>query len=342
MSPGYGHPMQRLRPAFLILPLALGMSGCGEQPASPKAAAPVKTEAVAHESDLLKLTLTPEAQARLGLATVRVGAGSAAASRATSGEIVVPAGVGGVPTNSVSNLQQLGIQQVTADGEVARSRAQVRLAQIALNRAEALVREEAGSVRARDEAAAALATAQAAASAAVAQRRLLGPAIQSLGNQPTLWVRVPVFGTDISEIERSRTALIRPLGSEDGGGAPRAARLVQAPPSANAVAGTVDLYFSLNNRDRAYRVGQRVSVTLPIAGGTREGLSVPTSAIVRDIYGGEWVYARTAPNTYIRQRIETAQVSGDHAILSRGLADGAEIVTAGAAELFGSEFGVAH
>lgn len=324
-------------PVYRMVPLLL-IAGCGSQSAPPHSA-PVKAEAVAHESDLLRLTLTREAQARLGIATVRVGTGSAAAKRETSGEVVVPAGAGGVPTNSVSNLQQLGVQQVAADGEVARTRAQVRLARIALDRASALVREEAGSVRGRDEAAAALATAQAAAQAAVAQRRLLGPAVAALGSQANLWVRVPVFGTDMDAIERGRAILVRPLGSA---GPARAARPVQAPPSANAVAGTVDLYFAIDNRDRAYRVGQRVGVALPLAGGSRDGLSVPNSAIVRDIYGGEWVFTKTAPDTFVRQRIEVAATDGDRAILSRGLSGGAEVVTAGAAELFGSEFGVAH
>ena len=48
------------------------------------------------------------------------------------------------------------------------------------------------------------------------------------------------------------------------------------------------------------RVGQRVAVELPLAGRT-QGLSVPSSAIVRDIYGGEWVYAKTAPDVFIRE-----------------------------------------
>lgn len=329
--------MTALRSILVLVPICL-LAACGSKP-SAAPPAPAKAEAVVHESDLLRLTLTREAQARLGIATIRVGAGSVSAKRATSGEIVVPAGVGGVPTNSVSNLQQLGIQQVAADGEVARTRAQLGLARIAFDRAAALVREEAGSVRARDEAAAALAAAKAAADAASAQRRLLGPAIRSLANQSALWVRVPVFGSDVGAVERGRAAMIRPLGDT---GTARAARPVQAPPSANAVAGTVDLYFALDNRNGAYRVGQRVGVTLPIAGGTTDGLSVPTSAIVRDIYGGDWVYAKTAPDVFIRQRIEVASTQGDRAILARGLTPGAEVVTAGAAELFGTEFGVAH
>lgn len=320
-------------------PLLVILTGCGSDPASPPAP-PTKAAAVAHESDLLKLTLTTQAQQRLGIRTVRIGDGSAAQVRETSGEVVVPAtGGAGVPTGSTSNLAQIGVSQVAAEGEVARAQAQVRLAVIAYNRADALVREEAGSVRGRDEAAAALATARAALDAARAQRGLLGPSIASMGNLSTLWVRVPVFGTDVSAIERGRTATVRPLG--DDRAAPRAARPVQAPPSANAVAGTVDLFFALDNRDPAYRVGQRVAVALPL-GGRADGLSVPTAAIVRDIYGGEWVYRKTAPDTYVRQRIEVASVTDGRALLSRGLERGAEVVTDGAAELFGTEFGTPH
>lgn len=160
-----------------------------------------------------------------------------------------------------------------------------------------------------------------------------------MGRQPALWVRVPVFGTDIGGIDRMRPAMVRPLG--DTAAPPRRARAVPAPPSANATAATVDLFFALDNRDQAYRVGQRVAVALPL-GGTAAALSVPTAAIVRDIYGGEWVYRRTAPNTYVRQRIEVASLAGNQALLARGLARGAEVVTDGAAELFGTEFGTPH
>lgn len=321
----------------MLLPLCF-LQACGKAP-SAKPVPPAKTEAVTHESDLLKITLTPQAEHRLGIRVVRVSDGSAVRMRETSGEIVVPPFGGGVPTGSTSNLAQIGASQAVADGEVARTQALLRLARIAFARADALVREDAGSVRGRDEAAAGLATARAVADAARVQRRLLGPSVGAMGNQATLWVRVPVFGTDVGAVERERAAVVRPLG--DSAAAPRSARAVQAPPSANAVAGTVDLFFALDNRDRSYRVGQRVAVALPL-GGTDAGLSVPTAAIVRDIYGGEWVYRRTAPSTYVRQRIEVASVSGDRALLSRGLERGADIVTDGAAELFGTEFGTPH
>ena len=326
-----------MRTPLALLPLAL--TACGAEPSKPPAGPPAHAEVIAHESELLKLTLTARAQQRLGIGLARIGSGSASAQRQVAGEIVVPpSSTNGVPVNSLTNLQQIGSQQAAAEAELARASAQARLARIALGRAESLVREEAGSVRGRDEAAAALAAAQAALGAARQQRQLLGPAVASLGSQRTLWVRAAVFGSDIGSVRREAAATIRTLGD---GGSPRLARPVQAPPSANAAAGTVDLYFALDNRDRAFRVGQRVSVDLPFTGQT-EGLSVPSAAIVRDIYGGEWVYQKTAANTFVRQRIEVAAESGGKALIARGLTSGAMVVTDGAAELFGTEFGAAH
>lgn len=321
-------------PAFLAFCLA----ACGPA-AAPPARAPSHAEPVAHESELLKLTLTSQAQQRLGIKLVRVGDGSANAKRQTAGEIVVPpTSAGGVPTSSTSNLPQIASQQAAADGEVARTRAQARLARSALARADALVREEAGSVRGRDEAAAALAAANAAQEVALAQRRLLGPSTASMGSQSLVWVRVPVFGSDISAITRDRAVTIRPLGDQSPG---RQARPVRAAPSANAVAGTVDLYYALPNRDGLFRVGQRVAVDIPLSG-TTSGLAIPSASILRDIHGGEWVYQRTAKDVFVRQRVEVGSEADGRAVLTRGLASGAEVVTDGAAELFGTEFGAAH
>ncbi len=89
----------RLRRCLITqLPLVAVLTSCGVDPA-PSKVPPAKAEAVAHESDLLKLTLTAQAQQRLGIRTVKIGGGSAARIRATSGEIVVPpSDAAGVPT----------------------------------------------------------------------------------------------------------------------------------------------------------------------------------------------------------------------------------------------------
>ncbi|WP_211211191.1 efflux RND transporter periplasmic adaptor subunit, partial [Asticcacaulis biprosthecium] len=178
--------------------------------------------------------------------------------------------------------------------------------------------------------------AQANLKAAHAQRALLGPAVSALNQQGYLWVRATVYAGDLERIDRQATATVQPLGGE---GVRLTAKPVNAPPSANAAAGTVDLYFGFSNTGNAVSVGQRVSVELPVRGAPDTGLTIPASALLRDIYGGEWVYVRTGPHAYERRRVEIATAKDGYFQLNRGLKSGDEVVTAGAAELFGTEFG---
>ena len=108
--------------------------------------------------------------------------------------------------------------------------------------------------------------------------------------------------------------------------------------TADPQAATVDLFYELANPDAKLRPGQRVSVELPTAV-TSEDLVVPHAAILFDIYGGTWVYENVGPQQYVRQRVAVRDVVGDLAVLGRGLEPGAKVVTSGAAELFGTEFG---
>ena len=301
--------------------------------------APATAELIAHEAELLRLTLNPESQQRLGIETVRTTAQTFHAYRQVSGEIVVsPLVRSGVPTGSTTNFQQLAALQVAAEAEVVKAQAQAELAQRTRDRAEAMMREEAGSQRALDESAAALTIAQAALVAAQRQRALLGPAVAALDQHSALWVRASVFSADLDRLERDAPALVHALGDA---GRSSQAHPVEAPPSANSAAGTVDIYYELPESEARFLVGQRVAVDLRVDRAIA-GPGVPLAAIVRDIYGGEWVYQKTAPDTYVRQRIEVAAEHDGSAILRRGPGPGAEIVVAGAAELFGMEFGAAH
>ena len=59
-----------------------------------------------------------------------------------------------------------------------------------------------------------------------------------------------------------------------------------------------------------------------------------------DIYGGNWVYTKIAPNVYSRRRVEVSHIVNEFAVLIRGVKVGDEVVVAGVAEIFGTEFGV--
>ncbi len=73
--------------------------------------------------------------------------------------------------------------------------------------------------------------------------------------------------------------------------------------------------------------------------GEQTGLVVPSAAIMYDIYGGAWVYVAVGERAFQRRRVLIRFSDGDRAVLAEGPAPGADVVVAGAAELYGAEFG---
>ena len=69
---------------------------------------------------------------------------------------------------------------------------------------------------------------------------------------------------------------------------------------------------------------------------------VPYSALLYDAKGDTWVYTNPEPRTYVRERVTVDFIEGDQAVLSDGPPQGTPVVTVGAAELYGTEFGVGH
>ena len=153
-----------------------------------------------------------------------------------------------------------------------------------------------------------------------------------------VWVRVPVYAGDLSSVNHSQTAMIKPLG-ENSANSWRSARFVPGPQTINPQAISTDLFFELPNSDNAFQVGQKVSVTLTQKG-NQSALAIPFSAVVYDIDGGTWVYQQAAKHTYSRNRVLVSRVVNQQAILTKGLGPDVKIVTVGTAELFGTEFGV--
>jgi RND family efflux transporter MFP subunit len=156
-------------------------------------------------------------------------------------------------------------------------------------------------------------------------------------NLASVWIRVPVYVGDLRLIDRRQTARVHAM-NEAPGAPSRPARPVNAPPTANPMNDTADLYFEMANGDGSLRPGQKMGVTLAERA-SEESLVVPWSAVIQDINGGAWIYENVAPQQYARRRVEVRRVVNSLAVLARGPAIGAKIVTAGAAELFGTEFG---
>lgn len=85
------------------------------------------------------------------------------------------------------------------------------------------------------------------------------------------------------------------------------------------------------------KAGDRVPVKYSRrkSGGVRK--VVPYSAVLYDPQGKTWVYTSPEPLIFVRQPIVVDFIEGDRAVLKEGPAVGTEVVTAGAAELFGVE-----
>ncbi len=315
--------------------LACGLSACGAAPAD-KPQPPAKVDAIGHETELMRLTLAADAVRRLDLETYVVGGAQANAfARTVPGEIVAAPRGGGLPVAAGTDLAALAGQQARADADAMRARADLKLAEANLRRASGLVDTEAGSIRARDEATQQVAAAKAALAGATGQRRALGPAVAGMAVGGAIWVRAQVPAADLARIDGGAFVSVRPVGGTGG----IMARPVRGPATATPGAASVDVYYAPAMR-AGLRVGERVLVDLPEQ--TDSGaavIDVPASAILTDINGGEWVYVETAPRQFERRRVEVARIVGGRAMLARGLASGVRVVTAGAAELFGTEFG---
>ena len=66
---------------------------------------------------------------------------------------------------------------------------------------------------------------------------------------------------------------------------------------------------------------------------------IPYAAVLYDPDGSTWTYASPARLVYQRKDISVARIQGDAAVLSRGPPVGTVVVTAGATEIWGVEYG---
>jgi RND family efflux transporter MFP subunit len=259
--------------------------------------------------------------------------------------------------------------RLEADRDLAGAEAELTMATQRVQRLERLLADGATSVRAVEEARAQRTVAEANAAAARARlaefrnspsgtagsiqvRSPISGVLQSIAAAPnqtvaasaplfevvqtdSLWVRVQVFVGERNALDTTKPVTVTNLGGAKGPAL--VATPVAGPPSANPATATTDLFYSLQSGG-GLRPGERVSVQLPLAG-SEQALVVPTAAIVYDMNGGSWVYERTGDTTFVRRRIEIRAQIGDRTAIARGIDAGKEVVTAGAAELFGTEFG---
>jgi RND family efflux transporter MFP subunit len=396
---------------LVVLAEVVGV-GC-QPPSSPASAAkPAPPAKSGHpkEADLATVELTPEAETRVGIKLAPVERKTVPLTSTYGGEVMIPSGrlipvtspftgliqapkgasipaPGSkvkegqpvfvlVPMLTPESRAQMAPLLIESEGQVKQATEQLKIAKVALDRAENLVRDKLGGSASLIDAKAQYDLAQTTLRAAESRRETIakvaadaetgtmntqtiaspsegilqnvhagpgqkiaaGAPLFEVMNLDPIWIRVPVYVGDLSRLDTRREADVG--GLADAPGAPvRKAKPVDAPPSGDPLAATVHVFYEVENHDGALRPGQRVGVSLPMRG-EEQSLVLPLAALNRDIHGDAWVYEKTGEHAYTRRRVLVDRVSGDLAVLAAGrLKPGAEVVTDGAAELFGAEFG---
>jgi hypothetical protein len=330
---------------------AIGWLACGADPAGkPGAAAPAASVGTTvDESALAMLTLSESAEIRLGIETTRVVIARVSRSRRYGGQLTwapAPAPprdgaaayalLAAIPPADLVRMADL---QIAADGALVSARIQAESSQRMLGWAEARLAARAGSQRELEDARTQARLADAALRNAQERRALLGAPALGARTSGALWVRVPVFAGDADRLRAA--GVVRVFGLGEAPYAPgRAARAVPTRIAAAPGAASADLFFELEEPAPAWQAGERVSVSIPL-GVEQDALVVPWSAVLHDFRGGTWVYREVAAHRFERLRVEVDGVEGRRAVLARGVEHGMAVVTAGAAELFGSELGFA-
>ena len=267
--------------------------------------------------------------------------------------------------------------QNDADAQVQQSKVQVEAAQIALDRAERLLKDKSGTIRTVDEAKAQLKLAEAALEAAETRKTIIdgirldteagtlhpisiaapmsgivrsvqvqpgqimaaGSAMFEIMQDATLWVRVPVYVGDLEDLDLTGPAHLAAPGERHSSDQ-MSVSPVRVPPTAQALSSTVDVYYELPNEGSKFQPGQRFSALIRMKG-EANSLSVPWSAVYLDVYGNQWVYEKTGERQFVRRRVEVAFVADGWAALTHGPNVGVPVVTTAVAELAGTEFGFA-
>lgn len=337
--------VQDRRPiAALVCACTLALSASCSGPSKPPPT--TKPAHLVAEKDLVAITLSPEAEQRLGIATAPVTLERVARRRTFSGELLLPLAHGDghdrsvfslLPTMTPTELARAAELQIDADGQVAAARVQLDAARVVLARSEQLVDSKAGPRRVIDDARTQVQLAEAALETARAKRALLGAPVFEAVRTAGLWVRVSLYAGDLQRIDRTADAAIAPLGADDDAAA-RSAHPLTVPFAGGTGPTNTEVFYALDQPDERLHSGQRVSVAIPLTGDVEQRV-VPSGAILYDVHGGAWVYVQAAPHVFHRARVDVQWIGSAGAVLARGPAAGARVVTDGAAELFGTEFG---
>jgi hypothetical protein len=320
----------RLVPLLLIG--ALPLSACGQAAIVEAEDAPVAVEPVG-DSGLNRVTLTDRAAARLGIQTGAIADALVGRMRVAPGEVVTSA----VAAAIVVTAPDAGTISASDGGSLPIAGTRLRAGETVLRwRALVGVKGQTPVKEIKAPQDSVLVRLNVAAGQIVAA----GQALFQLTDPSAMWVRVSLNESDLKKVDRQQAA--RVLVGTAGDDAGLSAHVVASPGGGDAPDGYsgAALYYDPDRTDHGLTLGERVRVELPLIGTGTHRQVIPYRAVLYDLSGESWIYTNPEPLVFVRAPVEIDYVEADLVVLANGPPIGTTVVTTGAAELYGAEFGV--
>ncbi|MEZ4905724.1 MAG: efflux RND transporter periplasmic adaptor subunit [Spirosomataceae bacterium] len=157
----------------------------------------------------------------------------------------------------------------------------------------------------------------------------LGETIFTITNLSTVYVEAQAFGNDTERLKNNSDLEVVSTAE----GIQKRSERIHLLSSAQAVNANQSqkILFELNNSDRAFKVGEFVTVRLKTEKSSRS-LSLPNAAISQ-INGKPVVFVKESPETFRVVYVATGTNNGDRTIIDKGLQTGEKVVISSAYQL---------
>lgn len=304
--------------AIAALALSYTAPRAADAAAPGSAAKPVTFEAL--PSGVKRVTLTPKAAERLGIATGKVGEQTVIRRQMVGGLVIAPTDPRAAPQPGSGKGSSFGSSQ-QAPAQTAANATGGKLPSVGF-----------GGFGGFAGGAAALPP-----SALKTVAAPMAPPSPPPSATGDVWVLISLSASEWERTVKDKPARLLPLGTRAALPGELLAMPSGLPPIEDPKRSMLSVYYVVSGKDHGLALNTRMRVELPMMGTEDKQKVVPYSAVYYDGKGTPWVYVTSKPLVYERQRIAIERVAGDLAVLSEGPAVGTEVVNVGAAMLFGTE-----
>lgn len=152
-----------------------------------------------------------------------------------------------------------------------------------------------------------------------------------------VWVSITLSATEWERTAKDKPVRLFALGTRAALPGELLAQPSGLAPTEDPKRSMLSVFYVVPGKDHGLALNSRMRVELPLVGTEEKQKVVPYSAIYYDGKGVPWVYVTAKPLVYERQRVAVERVAGDLAVLSEGPPVGTTVVSVGASMLFGTE-----